>query len=159
MKTLKILTIVLLSISPLILGQSKVISLDNAIQTALKSNRQIQIAKLNVEKSQAAVSEAFGYALPSVDVSANFSRFLEKPKLAFPDFRAITKNSTYDVLFDEKILSRDDSKLLPVKSILQTFAQTNNYQADLKVTQILFNSAIFRGIGASEIYLNLSRNS
>jgi len=159
MKTLKILTIVLLSISPLVLGQSKVISLDNAVETALKNNREIQIAKLDVDKADAAVSEAFGYALPTVDVTAGFTRFLEIPKISFPDFAAITKNSTYDVLFDENVIPRDNSKKLKVNSILQAFSLKNNYEVKAQVTQILFNSAVFRGIGASEIFLNLAKEN
>ena len=149
--------LVSLFLTSLILGQTKVITLDKAIETALKNNRQIQIAKLNVEKSNAAVSEAFGYALPSVDISANISRFLTIPKLAFPDFNSLLSNRTYDILFKEGVLPKDKSKFLPIKSVLQTFALRNNYLAELKVSQILFNSAVFSGIGASGIYLNLSK--
>lgn len=156
-KILKSYVFLFLLLASTILGQTKVITLEGAIQTALKSNRQIQIAKLNVEKSEKAVSEAFGYALPSVDLSANFSRFLTKPKMSFPDFKALLTNSTYGILFDEGILPEDKSKFLPIQNVLQTFAQRNNYSADLKITQILFNSAVFRGIGASQIYLNLSK--
>jgi len=156
-KNLKSYVFFFLLLSSTIFGQAKVITLESAIQTALKSNRQIQIAKLNVEKSEKAVSEAFGYALPTVNLSANFSRFLTKPKMSFPDFKALLTNSTYGILFDEGILPRDKSKFLPIQNVLQTFAQRNNYQADLKISQILFNSAVFRGIGASQIYLNLSK--
>ncbi len=156
-KYLNFTILVFLFFTSLVLAENKIISLDNAIETALKNNRQIQIAKLNVEKSDAAVSEAFGYALPSVNISGNISRFLTKPKLAFPDFNALLANKTYDILFKENVLPEDKSKFLPINSVLQTFALRNNYQADLKVSQILFNSAVFRGIGASAIYLNLSK--
>ncbi len=138
-------------------GQEKAITLNNAINMALKNNRDIEIAKMEVKKADAAVGEAFGYALPSVDVSANFSHFLQKPKTSFPDFGAMLTNATYNILFEEKVIPRDNSKFLPVKSTLQSFAQTNSYEATVQVTQTLFNSAVFRGIGASQIYLNLSR--
>jgi outer membrane protein TolC len=39
---------------------------------------------------------------------------------------------------------------------LQSFALANNYRAQAQVTQIIFNSAIFSGIGASKIYLDLA---
>jgi len=154
---LKFLFFTLLLLPQIILGQSKVISLNNAINMALKSNRNIKIAELDVKKANAAVKEAFGYALPSVDVSANISRFLSKPQISFPDFNALLTNSTYDILFKESVLPEDKSKFLPVNNVLQTFANTNNYQIDIKATQILFNAAVFRGIGASEIYLDLSK--
>ncbi len=139
------------------MGQSRVFTLEQAIETALKNNREIKIAEMEVEKSQAAVDEAFGYALPSLDVSANFSRFLEKPKTPFPDFQSLLGNAVYGILFDEKLLPFDKTKFKPLESKLQSFAQSNNYSATAQVTQILFNSAVFRGIGASEIYHNLSQ--
>lgn len=136
-------------------GQS--FTLEQAIETALENNREIKIAKMEVQKAEEAVDEAFGYALPSLDLSAGFSHFLSKPKMAFPDFESLLTNATYNILFSENVIPRDESKLLPMQTKLQSFAQTNNYEASAQVTQILFNSAVFRGIGASQIYLELSR--
>jgi len=48
---------------------------------------------------------------------------------------------------------------MPVDFKLQTFALSNNFETQAQVTQILFNSAVFRGIGASEIYLNLAKEN
>jgi len=138
-------------------AQTTALALDQAIQRALRNNREIHIARMEIEKGRAAVAEAFGYALPSLDVSADFSRFISKPKMAFPDFGAMLNNATYGVLFHEKLIPFDQSKFLPLKTKLQTFAQTNNYKTQVQITQILFNSAVFRGIGASQIYLNLSK--
>ncbi|RJP61950.1 MAG: TolC family protein [Ignavibacteriales bacterium] len=133
------------------------ITIDDALKIALDNNRDIKIAKLEVQKAEEAVDEAFGYALPSVDVSANFSHFLSKPKMAFPDFEAMLTNATYGILFNEGVIPQDNSKLLPMQTKLQSFAQTNNFETSAQVTQILFNSAVFRGIGASQIYLDLSK--
>ncbi len=133
------------------------LTLDDAIKTALENNRKIKIAKMDVEKAQAAVNEAFGYALPTVDFSAGFTHFLKKPMMAFPDFNALLNNATYGILFDEGVLPYDPSKFMPMDSKLQSFALTNNYNVQFQVSQILFNSAVFRGIGASKIYLNLAK--
>ncbi len=135
----------------------RTLKLEDAIAIALKNNKDIQVAKLEIKKAQAAVSEAFGYALPTVDLTGNFSRFLAKPKMAFPDFKAMLNNAVYGVLFNEKILPFDQNKFLPLETKLQAFAQRNNFSTNLQVSQILFNSAVFRGIGASQIYLNLSK--
>lgn len=159
MSKCKVLILNVLLFSASVLGQDMKLTLDDAISMAIKNNREVEVAKLEIEKADAAVSEAFGYALPSVDVSASFSHFLEKPKTAFPDFGALLNNSTYNVLFDEGIIPRDNNKFLPMDFTLQTFALSNSYQAEAKVTQILFNSAVFRGIGASEIYLNFAKEN
>ncbi len=140
-------------------GQEAQVALDDAIKMAIENNRGIEIAKMDVDKSHAAVSEAFGYALPSVDVSAGFTHFLQKPKVPFPDFEAMLNNSTYGVLFDENLIPYDQSKFMPMDFKLQSFALSNNYQAQAQVTQILFNSAVFRGIGASRIYLDLAKEN
>ncbi len=151
--------IIILSNMPFIssYAQKKSYTLDDAINTALVNNREVIIAKMNIQKSNAAVGEAFGYALPSLDVSADFAHFLKKPKTPFPDFGALLGNATYSILFDEGVLPRDDDKFKPVGYSLQSFAQSNSYQTKVQVTQTLFNSAVFRGIGASQIYLNLSK--
>ncbi len=131
-------------------------TLDQAIETALKNNHDVTIAKLEVQKAQQAVKEAFGYALPSVDFSANLSHFISKPKMPFPDFQAMLNNATYGILFNEGVIPYNPSKFLPMGTKLQSFALSNNFQTQIQATQIIFNSAVFRGIGASQIYLNLS---
>lgn len=132
-------------------------TLDAAIKTALKNNSDVKIAEMNVQKASAAVHEAFGYALPSLDLSAGFTHFIEKPKTPFPDFAALLGNATYSILFDEGVIPRDENKFKPLGYSLQSFALANNYETNLQLTQVLFSSAVFRGIGASQIYLDLSK--
>ncbi|MBU1101177.1 MAG: TolC family protein [Bacteroidetes bacterium] len=150
--TLAIMLFLSLNIS----GQIKTFTLEEAIVSALKNNREVKIAKMEVSKADAAVDEAFGYALPSIDLTANLAHFIEKPKTAFPDFGAMLTNATYSILFDEGVLPEDENKYLPLATKLQSFAQTNSFESKIQLTQILFNSAVFRGIGASQIYLSLS---
>jgi len=152
------LYIILLLISAdLTYSQPQTFTIDGAIRTALINNSDIKIAVMNVQKASAAVHEAFGYALPSLDFSAGFTHFLEKPKTPFPDFAALLGNATYSILFDEGVIPRDNNKFKPVGYSLQSFALANNYQTNLQLTQVLFSSAVFRGIGASQIYLDLSK--
>jgi len=150
------LSIFVFSIAIGVNAQSRIITLDDAIHLALENNTDIKISLMNTQRSSAAVREAFGYALPSLDLSANFAHFLKKPKMPFPDFEALLTNATYSILFDEGVLPRDDNKFRPMQTQLQSFAQTNNYEASLTLTQILFSSTVFRGIGASQIYYDLS---
>ncbi|GAB4287603.1 MAG: TolC family protein [Ignavibacteriaceae bacterium] len=157
MKFLTLLFFILSSFAVITKAQVQSLNLGEAIEIALENNSEIKIAVMNVKKADAAVSEAFGYALPSLDFSASFSHFLKKPKMSFPDFESLLTNATYSILFDENVIPRDESKFRPVQNILQSFVQTNNYETSLQLTQTLFSSAVFRGIGASEIYFNLSK--
>ena len=147
----------LISFQTILFSQSSTISLDEAIKIAIAKNNQIKIAAMEVKKAEHAVKEAFGYALPSFDVNATFSHFLSKPKMAFPDFEAMLTNASYGILFRENVIPYDESKFLPMETKLQSFAQTNNFEVTAQITQILFNSAVFRGIGTSQVYLDLSR--
>ena len=138
-------------------AQPQTFTVDEAIKTALKNNSDVKISEMNVQKANAAVHEAFGYALPSLDLSASFNHFIEKPKTPFPDFAALLGNATYSILFDENVIPRDNNKFKQVGYSLQSFALANNYETNLQLTQVLFSSAVFRGIGASQIYLDLSK--
>ena len=138
-------------------AQEKTLSIDEAISIALNNNRDISISVMNVKKAGAAVDEAFGYALPSLNLSGNFSHFLKKPKMLFPDFEALLTNATYSILFDENVIPRDDNKYRPMQNVLQSFAQSNNFSTDITLTQTLFSSTVFRGIGASQIYYDLAK--
>ncbi len=153
-----VITLILLFVFQISLSaQSKVYTLDEAINTAINNNRDITISVMNVKKSGAAVDEAFGYALPSVNLNGSFTRFLEKPKTPFPDFEAMLTNAAYSILFDEGVIPRDDNKYKSMATILQSFSQTNNFSADVTITQTLFSSAVFKGIGASQIYYDLAK--
>ena len=138
--------------------QTKVYTLDEAINTAISNNREISISVLNTKKSQAAVNEAYGYAMPSIDLSADFSHFLEKPKTPFPDFQALLTNATYSILFDEGVIPRDNSKYVPIETQLQSFVQSNMYEASLTLKQIIFSSTVLEGIGASQTYYELAKS-
>ena len=150
--------ILLLILIPFVISaQPKIYTLDDAIGQALRNNKSITISQMDVKKAGATVNEAFGYALPRLDLSGNFSHFIKKPLMPFPDFEALLTNATYSILFDEGVIPRDDSKYLPMETKLQSFALTNAYTTDLTLTQTLFSSAVFEGIGASKIYYNLSQ--
>ena len=138
-------------------AQTTIYTLEEAISTAISNNRDIAVSILNAKKSEAAVNEAYGYAMPSIDASANFSHFLRKPKMPFPDFQALLTNATYSILFDEGLIPRDNSKYVPVETQLQSFAQSNSYDASVTLTQVIFSSAVFEGIGASQTYYDLAK--
>ena len=155
--SLPIILVLALTFSTFSLSQTKTYTLDEAITQTLQNNRDIIVSKMNVKKAGAAVDEAFGYALPSVDLAGSFSRFLKKPKMAFPDFESLLTNATYSILFDENVIPRDDNKFKPVKNILQSFSQSNNFSTSITISQTLFSSTVFRGIGASKIYYDLAQ--
>jgi outer membrane protein TolC len=138
-------------------SDTTVLTLDQAIDTAVTNSLDMKVARFNVMKAQAQVDEAFGYALPTVSVNASLSHFIEKPKMPFPDFGAMLNNAVYGIMFDENVIPEDNSKFMPMDYTLQSFSLANNYSASVEAYQILFNSTVFEGIGASKIYLQTAK--
>ena len=115
-------------------AQDNVMSLDQAIDVALRQNKNVQIARLAVDKADAQVTEATGNALPSINLSAQYNRNLQVPVFFVPDF------------------NNPSGDLQAIQAGLD-----NSYSVGANFSQILFNSAVFTGIGASRIYADAAR--
>ncbi len=107
----------------------RILTLEEAIDIALQKNKNVQIARYGIDKADAQVSEALGNALPSLNLSAQYTRNIQLPVIFFPN------------------PSDPAAGVVPFRIGLD-----NQYSAGLGLTQILFNSAVFTGIGASQIY-------
>ena len=107
------------------------LTLDRAIDVSLENNSTIRSAQLEVDKAEAQISEAYGNALPSVDLSANYSRNLEKQVFYFPNA---------------------SGEVQPI-----SIGSDNAVTTELRIQQILFNGAVFKGVGIAKTYGELSR--
>jgi outer membrane protein TolC len=112
------------------------ISLEEAIQRALRANVDIAVARLEVQRADARVREAVGTALPSIGISANYVRNLQLPVFFLPDFR-----------------NPGSGQLSPVR-----IGSENSFQVQLQATQVLFSQAVLTGIGAAQIYAQAARS-
>ncbi len=103
------------------------IGLEEAIDMALKKNKSIAVAKLAVSRAESQVREAYGTALPSVNVSAGFNHNIQLPVFFFPN---------------------------PVTGVVAPlrFGLTNGYNVTTQIQQILFNSSVITAISASRLY-------
>ncbi|MFH1049992.1 MAG: TolC family protein [bacterium] len=173
-KKIKTATLILLMFACMvqfntIKSEAKQLTLEQAIEIALENNTDTKIALMEVRKANAKVDEAFGYALPTVDFSANFMHYLEKPKIPFIDFQSLLSYSTLMTMSQIGVLIPDPDGGEPIpfsynepykeKYSLLSMTLANSYEARLQVSQILFNSAVLKGIGASKIFLNLSQEA
>jgi len=124
------------------------LSLRDAVQLAMKRNPDLSSARLEVKRSDARVLEAWGNALPAVDLSAQYVHMIDKPVTFFPDV------FLYSFMKDiDSTISKPTGKLVPV-----SFAPGFSASASLNVRQILFNGAVFIGVGAAHIYSELARD-
>ncbi len=135
------------------------LNLEKSIKLGVENNNELKSYRLEIQKAEQAVREAKGHALPSIDFTTTFSHFIQKPIFFFPDFQALLNNSTYSILFKEGLLPQDNTKFLPMSLTKQSFYLNNQFENKIQITQILFNSTVFRGIGASKLYLEISKYS
>ncbi len=132
-------TLALLVIESLIVfaqqSSTKELTLDEAIRIGLQSNKELVAARFEVQRADARVQEAFGTALPSIDFSGRYTRALEKPVFFLPDFQNPSSGRT-----------------VPIR-----IGSDHAIDMTLSARQILFNSAVFVGVGASKIYSEAAR--
>ncbi len=135
------------------------IRLSEALRIAVGNNHELKLQRLNLQKAEAAVKEAKGNAFPKLDFIGNYYYFLDKPVLLFPDFQSIIQNVGYGILFKEGILTYDPTKFVTVDYSKMSFGLKNQFESKIQISQIVFNSTVFRVIGASKIYLNVAKSS
>ncbi len=106
-------------------------SLQDAVRLAMKQNPDLKTARLEVEKSDARVREAWGNALPSLDISGTYTRTLKAP-IFFASFN------------DQPV------------EIEMGFPHALNMALTGK--QILFNAAVIAGVGAAHVYSEMAKD-
>lgn len=107
------------------------VTLSEAIAIALENNHDLRLARLDLISSDARVDEAFGNALPTVDLNARYTLNIQRPVFFFPG---------------------EDGIVRPIE-----IGSRNALAADITVQQIIFNSAVLTGVGTAETYAKVSR--
>ena len=125
---------------------SQRLSIDNAVRLAVKHNPDLESARLDVKRSDARVLEAWGYAMPSVDVSGQYAHFIDKPVTFFPDVFLYGFMKAID-----STIPKPTGKLVPV-----SFTPSFTASASVTVKQLLFNGAVIVGVGAAHVYSQLA---
>ena len=124
------------------------LSLQDAVRLAMKRNPDLISARLEVKRSDARVLEAWGNALPAVDLSGQYVHMIDKPVTFFPDVFLYSFMKAID-----STTAKPTGQLVPV-----SFSPGFMASATVNVRQILFNGAVFIGVGAANIYSHLARD-
>lgn len=137
MRSVSLVVCILLLAFPL-MGQTagpRLLTLEQALTLALEKNRDLRTARLEVERADARVREAWGYALPSIDLSGRYTRALERPVFFLPDFANPGSNRTVAV----------------------EIGTAHAFDMTLSARQTLFNSTVIVGVGAANVYSDAAR--
>ena len=111
------------------------VGIGQAVRMAVEYNHELASARLEVGRADARVQEAWGTALPRLDLNGRYTRALKKPVFFLPDFSDL-----------------ESGRIVPIEI-------GSNHAVDLNLTasQVLFNSAVFVGVGAAKIYSHAAR--
>ena len=115
--------------------EAKLYTLEEAVRTAMQKNPDLTAARLEVERADARVLEAWGYALPALDLSGQYSRALKKPVFFLPDFQ-----------------NPNSGRIVPIE-----IGSNHSVNMSLTARQTLFNSTVIIGIGAARVYSDAAR--
>jgi outer membrane protein TolC len=118
-------------------AQSRILTLEDAITIAVENNRDLEVSRLEMDKADYQVSEAVGTALPNISASGNYSRMLKKPVFFLP----------------KKFVDPDAGEGVMAIEV----GSDNSFNFGFEATQILFNAAVFTGVGTAKIYQSASR--
>lgn len=111
------------------------VTLRDAVGQTLEKNPALAKVRMEMGRADALVKEAWGNALPSLDLNASYTRALKKPVFFLPgDFFGTP------------------GTVRPIE-----IGSTNALSAVVSANQVLFNSAVFVGVGAAHVYSELSR--
>ncbi|HEY6951156.1 MAG TPA: TolC family protein [Bacteroidota bacterium] len=126
------------------------LTLEKAVQFALRNNPDVRTSRLEMEKANGRVLEAWGNALPSVDVSSQYVHLIDKPVSYFPDYLIYP---LYKIMDSTAHFPKATGQLILLPGSMSPAFTAG---ASLNVRQIIFNGAVFVGVGAAHIYSHLA---
>ncbi len=112
------------------------LTLDKAIDLALKENSQVKIARYEIEKSESKLTESYSSLIPSLSGEGSYIRNIKKPVFFFPDIFGGT------------------GQVRPIE-----IGSRNSYSAQLKAGLPIFVGQAYTGIVMSKLGLELSKLS
>lgn len=128
------------------------LTVQQAVDLAFKNVIELKNAQIDYQIQEAKNKEIFGQALPQITGNAGVNRYLQLPKILFPD---ASRSQIYDILVKEQVLPNGTTIPAPVIQQI-SFQQPWNSTIGATVTQLLFQPDVFVGLQARQIALDLS---
>lgn len=129
------------------------LTVKEAIELAFNNVTAVRNAALDLQIQKAQNREITGQALPQLSGTASLNRYLQLPKILFPD---ASEAQVYGILKKENVISQSinvpDPKLQAI-----SFFQPWNVSIGGTLSQLLFQPDVFVGLQARKTALNLSQ--
>jgi len=115
----------------------RILSVEEAVRVALENNKELSAARLQVDRADAQVREAWGYAMPNINLSGRYTNALKKPVFYLPpEFTGGNPG--------------DPPLAVPIGT-------DHSFDFTLTGQQALFDATVFIGVGASRVYAHAAR--
>ena len=155
MKNIKTVVLGLLSVCiPVVVHAQRApateMTVEYAVRLALQNNPDLRSARLELEKANDRVLEAWGNTMPSIDISSQYVHLIDKPVSYFPDYLIYP---LYKIMDSTAHFPPATGQLVLLPGSMSPGFTAG---ASLNVRQILFNGAVFVGVGAATIYSHLA---
>ena len=117
------------------LARAQEVTLDQLIDQALKTNQDVQVARLNERQTDAQIAQVKANARPQVNLTGDYKRYLKIPGQVIPASAFGGPEGTYTAL---------------------AFGLPYNLSTSLQVTQALYNPALGLGLKIAKLNQNVS---
>lgn len=115
----------------------RILSLQEAVRIGLENNKELSAARLQVDRANAQIQEAWSYAMPSINLSGRYTNAVKKPVFFLPP--EFTGGN-----------AGDPPLAVPVGT-------DHAFDFTLTGQQALFDAQVFIGVGASRVYAKAAR--
>jgi len=147
-----IVTLLLLTAT---LNAQQTFSLQEAIEYGLKNHSEIKMADLDIQDSEAQITEYKSIGLPNVSGSINYQYYISIPVSPVEDF---VTPSVYAVLEAEQVAGVDPFQG-PIETFEFSFFQRNNLSANLDASWLLFDGSYLTGLRGARLFRDLNRKA
>ena len=116
---------------------TRILSVQEAVRIALENNKELSAARLQVDRADAQIQEAWSYAMPSINLAGRYTNAVKKPVFFLPsEFTGGNPG--------------DPPLAVPVGT-------DHAFDFTLTGQQALFDAQVFIGVGASRVYAKAAR--
>lgn len=129
------------------------LSVKEAVNLAFDNVTAVKNAELDIKIQQAQNNEITGQALPQISGVASLNRYLQLPKILFPD---ASEAQVYGILKKENVILQTTPVPAPKLQAI-SFFQPWNVSIGGTLSQLLFQPDLFVGLQARKIALHLSQ--
>ena len=158
-KYLLIITTLFFGFSSYAQKTKMVLSLDEAIQIALKNSYNTKASKNNVLSAKETVWETTATGLPQISASINYQNFIKQPVSLLPAAAFDNTASLVETVEDYFDIQPNRDPASPEGFIPVVFGTQQNINASVTLTQLLFDGSYLVGLQASRAYLKISEQA